>query len=477
MPKLSQHFGIDKSQPELDFVDVDTDTDTHLFIDPYVFSKRSDVWSAKCHDAMLSFFEAVLEAIKEGNEPRGQMLLNQLHEPNETCLGLSRGTPSGRGIGSLQAENLFYRLRESRAAQTGLLEELSDCELFIPGIGPDKISDVTTNIIREHLIEYTQYQCELHGIDLRGKVASGNLWNENSRMWENRYVRLPIIGGRKIVMVPKASVRWSLAFSHQKYYNKFVLEFLQSEQLAQSTALVETLKSGRRRVTKKSLKEAYPLSKHFLADFSEHHPEVLERYKNLLDLPRELKDYELEKDFEEEIFARVLVDQLKEINRGDHDASHFHSFMIGALEFIFYPNLIYPEKEHEIHDGRKRIDITYTNNSHTGFFFRRREDAKVAATKVYVECKNYMKEIANPELDQLAGRFSQVRGRLGLLIGRSFDNRERFIARCRDTARDDRGFIIAIVDDDIVNMLEMIEAGRREDVDRYLEHRFSELLT
>ena len=475
MPKLSQYFEIDKSQPELDFVDVDTDTDKQLFIDPYVFSKRSDAWSVKCHNAILSFFEAVLEAINDGNESRGQELLSQLHEPNETCLGLSRLTPSGRGIGSLQAEEL-HRLRESRAAETGLLEELSDCELFIPGIGSDKISDITTNIIRKHLIEYTQYQCELHGIELHEQVASGNLWNENNQSWGSRYVQLPIIEGQKIIMVPKASVRWNLAFSHQKFYNHFVLNFHQEVNLSQNSHLVKTLKNGRRRVTKKSLKESYPLTKPYLATFSKHNPEVLELYKNQLGVPSELNNSELEEDFDEASFARALAVQLRKINPGDHDASRFHSFMIGALQFIFYPNLIYPEKEREIHDGRKRIDIVYTNNSNTGFFYRRRQNPQIAAEKVCIECKNYVTEMANPELDQLAGRFSLQRGRLGLLIGRSFGNRDRFIMRCRDTACEDRGFIIAIIDEDIERMLKMIEEGHRLDVDQYLERRFDELL-
>ena len=477
MTIFSAHFGINKTQPQLDFVDIDTDQDIPLFIDPYVFSTKSDAWSRKCHETLLSFFQAVRDSIRDGDDARGRRLLNNLHEPNETCLGLSRSIPAGRGIGTHQAGDLYDRLRASRAAETGLLSELSDCELFIEGIGPDKISDITTNIIRRHLIEYTRYQCELHGIQLEGTVASGNLWNINTLSWENQFVELPVIGQRKIVLVPKASVRWSMVFSRQQYYNQFVLEFLQAEHLSQNTALVETLRNGRQRVTKKSLMEMHPLSKHFLADFSEHNPQVLEQYKMALGISPEITDRELEESFQETIFARVLINELSDINRGNQQASRFHSFMIGALEFIFYPHLIYPEKELEIHEGRKRIDIAYTNNGTVGFFFRRRAEARVNAIRVFVECKNYMKEIANPEIDQLAGRFSPTRGRLGFLVGRSFDNRERFIAKLRDTVRDDRGYIVALVDADIIRMLEMIESMRRSEIDEYLEHRFSELLS
>ena len=476
MPTFAQHFGINKGQAQLDFVDIDPAHDLPLFIDPYVFAVSGGTWASACNNAIVSFFQATLDAIAENDDVRGRELLNRLNEPNETCLGLSRGRPSGRGVGHEQAADVYGRLKESRAAQSGLLSDIAECELFIPRIGPDKISDITTNIIRKHLIAYTQEQCKLHNIQLAGNVASGFLWDEQRHAWHQDYVQLPVIGGKKIVLVPKASVRWKFVFSHQQYYNKFVLEFLQAEHLRQDTSLVETLRSGAKRVTKKLLQEIHPLAKNFLAEFTENHPEVLRRYRAFLGVPEAVRNDELAADFDETVFARALHDQLAEIPTGNDNAARFHDFMKGVLEFIFYPDLIYPEKEFEIDQGRKRIDILFTNNSAGGFFFRRRQEVRTSAVKIPFECKNYRRDIANPELDQIVNRLAPNRGRLGFLASRSFENRDLFIARCRDTAAADRGFIIAFVDDDMRWMLSRIADNRRDNLDIFLEERFNELI-
>ena len=90
----------------------------------------------------------------------------------------------------------------------------------------------------------------------------------------------------------------------------------------------------------------------------------------------------------------------------------------------------------------REVDITYTNMGPSGFF--KWLSANFSAAHVFVECKNYGKELENPELDQLAGRFSPSRGQFGLLVCRTFKNKLKFAARCRDTAVDGRGFIIAL---------------------------------
>ena len=149
---------------------------------------------------------------------------------------------------------------------------------------------------------------------------------------------------------------------------------------------------------------------------------------------------------------------------------------MGALEFIFWPNLIYPTKEHEVHQGRKRIDIVYTNAARDGFFWRAHTAHSISSRLIMVECKNYAKDPSNPEIDQLSGRFSVNRGQLGLLLYRDVDNYERLCARCRDTAQDGRGFMIALGDQQVIEFLNLISEGKREAIDRKLQTIFNNLI-
>jgi hypothetical protein len=113
------------------------------------------------------------------------------------------------------------------------------------------------------------------------------------------------------------------------------------------------------------------------------------------------------------------------------------------LKALFYPELALPEREMSLHAGRKRIDLTFANQATSGFF------AWVAkhhpAMYIIIECKNYSGDPENPELDQIAGRFGPSRGKVGLLLCRSFEDKELFHpalprhhqrpARLRDPAR------------------------------------------
>lgn len=284
-----------------------------------------------------------------------------------------------------------------------------------------------------------------------------------------------MMAGRAVILVPKYSVRRRLSLDSQEFYNKQMIEFLAEEHLIASSSLVHTLKNGRRRVFKKDIKERHPFIKDDLADFVREHPEVLEEYKKLKGAQGPLTMSELDEDFDEAALATALETVLPGIAPGAANASKYHHLMIGVLSFLFFPGLIEPIKEREIHEGRKRIDIKFTNSG-TGVFFERVLKAvQTRAVSVSIECKNYSADPANPELDQLSGRFSHTRGFLGFLCCRTLQDKITMKRRCHDTAMDGRGYIIVLSDDEILSFLRMVAAGHRDQLEYRLNQLYNEL--
>jgi hypothetical protein len=473
-PKLfSKAVGIKKTQFELDFVDVPVDRDIKLFIDPFAISQRHEPWAIDAHGTVISFFDRVIQAIRADEMVRAERLLLHLREPNETRFGFSKGRPQGAGIGNFQARQLLQALASSSAVKTGFLRSLEEAELMVEGISRDKMSDLTTNIIRRHLAEYTKDQCDLHGVPTKS-VALPPCFDAAAGTWVSGYLDLPIVDGLPVLLVPKVIARYDPAYDHEEYYSQFVLTYLQSEHLSAGSSLVHTFKNGRRTIFKKELRERFAGTKENLFKFSKEHPEVLEQYREELVRLEAAKDSDVDEG-DVRILARMLMQALESILPGGESASTFHSLIVGIAEFVFYPSLMIPRKEQEIHQGRKRIDILMENGARDGIFLRLHRNRNLPSAFIALECKNYRTEVGNPEMDQLAGRFSPNRGQVGLLVCRSFEDRALFVERCRDTFKDGRGLIVPIDDATLHEMLRLIADGRRVDVDPFIGRLIDEV--
>jgi hypothetical protein len=478
--KVSQHFKLGLSQPGLEFVDVDLDRDVPLFVDPRAIRLLDSEWAEHGVALVQDFFRYVLSRIAAGEHDDAWRLLGVLREPNETHLGLSRGRPRGHGLGAQSAAEVWKALSESEAVQSGLLEDLEDTILVIPGISNDLISDMTTDIIKRLLIEFTQDSCEFHGIPLTTDVASGPMWNPIRHEWATEFVELPIVAGDKLLLVPKSIVRRRLEYDPEEYFTHVILESLQDVELSANSELVQLLKNGNRRVTKTSLREKYGSGKTVIAELTKQHPELLDRYRARKrgNPKRPLSHAELAED--EGAPGPdwdALLGAVTTIEPGVAGASKYHRAAETLLQALFYPSLVSPDRESVIHEGRKRIDIRFTNASRTGFFWRAKEHHDVPCGYVIVECKNYSEDIANPELDQLAGRFSTTRGRLGILLYRGASDKALCLQRCKDTFHDNRGWILPLDDEDLTALVEH-RKSRSESVEfPLLEERFAELVS
>jgi hypothetical protein len=277
--RFSEHFGIQLPQEQLEFVDIPLETDIQLFVDPYALALGTDAFSVEATHLTMTFFHRVVGLLRSPQPHDALSLLQVLMEPNEVHLGFSTSEPQGRGVGDVQAQQLYDRLVTSQAVQTGFLQDLADCELVIPGIGSDKISDITVNTIRAALISFTQGQCELHSVPT-SPVSAGAVWHANGHHWcQNEVHELPSYCGQRVLLVPKHIVRRKMALDYGDYYQQYVLTFLQEHYLSAGERLVTLLRSGERRVYKKHVSQVHPNSKGYLYDFSLQHPEVLSRYK------------------------------------------------------------------------------------------------------------------------------------------------------------------------------------------------------
>lgn len=477
--KISNIFSLNKTQLELDFVDIDIAVDTRLFIDPEIIAKSKDSFIGLMDRYIKSFFNYFLNLVKNGNKAEAKALFLHLGEVNDICLGMSAGTPKGSGIGRGKAEKIFDSLLESRAAETGIMQDIEDCKLFVEGVDKDNVSDMVANIIKMPLIQYTQDQCKLLGIPLVN-APTGWYWNGMTLTWENNYSDRLVIRGKTYLLVPKRIVTYSSKYSSGAFVQHFALNYMQNEELRLNGSLVQKSydKKGRllrEFVTKKDLRKRESdngeiLSKEWVTKFCQNHTEILSEFKFTRVKSNTFSAFD---DINVNELVDYLIQKLNNTPTGNEHATAYHRLIFGILELLFYPYLCYPKIENEINEGRKRIDITFNNCADNGFFSLLPNVHRITSTLIIIECKNYSRDIANPELDQLSGRFGANRGNFGLVICRSIDDEVLFTQRCKDLYSAKKELIFCLTDQIIIQLLQ----GYKQNGHIVWEDKFQDMLT
>lgn len=461
--RVSEYYNLGLNQGYLDFVDVPLDTDIPVFVDPSAIRNLNSIWGAECISLLQNFFTCVLGHLRDGNVIEARKLFSNLNERNEFHLGLSTGESKGHAIGEKYARLMLSAIQNSPASTTGLLEDLEDTCLLIRGVGPDLISDAICNIIRGPLIKYTQDVCNFYDIPIQPGVVSGMMWEGTTESWTESFVDLPIVDESPLLLVPRSIVRIRFSFNAQRYYRHYLLPEMQRFELNANTALVRILKDGSRKPpTKKRLMEIHGSGKNAIIQQTERFQETFARYKR----EARIRVDEIVSDAELESLSGTnfsinwddLITELNNIGMGEELATKYHKHVEKIFVALFFPHLLNPYKEYKLHDGRKRVDIRITNESRRGFFHWLGQH--YPAQYIWIECKNYSGEVSNPEVDQLSGRFSPSRGQFGFLVCRNINNKQRLKDRCRDTAKDGRGYVIALDDNDLKHLIQYAKENR-----------------
>jgi hypothetical protein len=144
-----------------DWFDVVLDSDTRLFVDPFLIYKESKGRWAEAHDELIGHFDEVFNLLaKSGLKETSPYYVKAVaslvfHEPEEFCLGYTALGTRGAGGSWGLARQIAAAMRAAIGRGIEHLDHFELLGVFNAGIGPDRISDLTCTILKRHFVSYT----------------------------------------------------------------------------------------------------------------------------------------------------------------------------------------------------------------------------------------------------------------------------------------------------------------------------------
>lgn len=265
---------------ETEFQDIELETDNLLFADPYLIYIGQNEMAERCSNNIVNYFEQLLSFAKRGDRGNGYRIVRYLQENNEVRMGYSQNNPNGKGIGNNKGKKMFDEIAKSKAVKSGQIADIFDASIMLEGVGADRISDLTINIILEELIEFTQQQCKKHNIPLEKIKLKRPIWSTKENKWlnSNEYL-LPLHNNKPIIFMPKEFVRPNLIYTYTRFYNKGIIPHYEKEiQKDPSSGLVKILKRGKV-PSRTKIRENYPCLREKVTEFIEDFPAEYKSYK------------------------------------------------------------------------------------------------------------------------------------------------------------------------------------------------------
>lgn len=192
---FSEQFGI-KCMGDEEWFDPILHQDTLLFIDPFSVFKSQDELFKDSYAEMMYFFQQTFELIAYSGGSDNHLSYKKAEsmllfpEVNAICLGYSK-TQQGSGTGPKWAKALTHNINRIIAKGVTHISHFEELGIFCEGIGPDRLSDMTANLLKNRLITYTQRICNLHGVPMQQRRVQNAYFDYEYNRWCSGEYLLP----------------------------------------------------------------------------------------------------------------------------------------------------------------------------------------------------------------------------------------------------------------------------------------------
>lgn len=185
--------------------------DLPLFIDPFLIFNSKESELQKLHNDIINYLvflknKSLLYEVLEKGVLEAWFVFREV---KQTWLGFSKTGNDGSGLGPDFGRNLHRNFRnifsdfgEENITLSSHIERLC---LIEHGVGKDNISDFTTTLIKEYLVEYTQAFAQAH-IEkrFRERVSVPKIrFNYETESWEPETYDLPVFQNDFVLLTPR----------------------------------------------------------------------------------------------------------------------------------------------------------------------------------------------------------------------------------------------------------------------------------
>ena len=285
---------------------------------------------------------------------------------------------------------LFRDIPQVRSNGFAHLEEV---QLYVDGIGRDRVSDIACSFIKSFLIDFTMDQCQRHGIPAED-VLLPHVYDLSKLAFVPERVKLPVNPATKkpTLLAPK---RW-LRAAPWINYDDYVASYYEKEILNA---------------------DAKPPDRVAILNFNRHNYDLVQVYVKAKE--RVQADCRNDPAFKPiPILSAKKIDAIKKLLFGKTDNADkaYQDLVVQVMASLLYPQLDFAQEQSRTDSGVLIRDLIFYNNRNVPFLKDIYDG--YGSRQIVMELKN-VKEIEREHIYQLNRYLNDNLGKFGILVTRN----------------------------------------------------------
>ncbi len=447
-PRLTDFYGIYKTQTELDFAIPFLSEDIPLYVDPFMLWKSPSFQDKALHGAVLNAFNHLGYLARTGAQDEAVEQLIIASECDEVGLGHS-GSRRGARIGRAVAQSIIGLFKAIPQYEKNGFAHFEEIQFYVDGISKDRVSDIACSFLKSFLVDYTIDQCDAIGVPTRD-VELPHLYDLASRKFIRQKVRLPVNpeNNAPILFVPKRWLRFAPWLSFDEYFRDYCPVDL-------------------------SINPGQQIDRVKVLAYNREHYGVVESY--IKEKERTFEDCKNDPLFSQipVSSAKRKLQEVKKLSAGKNGNADkkYEDAIVQLLASLLYPHLDFACAQSRTDSGVLIRDLVFYNNRTHPFLTELFDD--YGSKQLVFEIKN-VAAIERDDINQLNRYLTDDLGKFGVFVTRNELPRARQKSLI-DLWSGQRRCIVCLTDADLEQMVEVFESKQRQALDvlkkRYVEFR------